>query len=153
VDVKGQKGYALISVLFIVSILLIIGTGILNITTTDAMMGKYFEDYTAAWYLAEAGLQKTLTMLKKNPDYSSPRWKAFLRKTHILGRGKYKVTISPVGVDTIKIDSVGKVNKAETSILAKVKVIVRYIEDEENPDIKERIVRIIVQSWAHDGPI
>ena len=151
--VKNQKGSVLITVLFAMTILMILGTAMINIVTTDAMMGSYFKDYTAAYYLSEAGLEKTLIMLKQDPDYTNARWKAFLGKSHSLGDGEYLVNISPTGSNTISIHSTGSVKNAKTSIMAKVKVMVEYIEGEEDPDLNERIVHVDVQSWAYDGPI
>lgn len=153
--VKGvfcERGTALIIVLFLVSILMVLAMAILNISTTEVLMGNYFKDYTAAYYMAEGGLQKTLSMLKEYPDYTSPRWKKYLGKNHPLGGGSFRVILSRISANMINIESHGQVNKAKFLIRAKVKVMIEQIEDEGDPNRKEDIVHIKVISWSYYGP-
>ena len=143
----GKKGYSLVIVLFVSTIALMLCTSILNISTSEYIMGCYVRDYTKAYYLAEGGIQKALSHLKQNPDYRpNNNWQA-------LGEGHYKITISPKqGTDSIKITSSGRVNKAEVSIIVTADVYIE-IDEEVYPDPPHRNVEIRVLSWEYEGPI
>ncbi len=144
---KGKKGYSLVIVLFVSTIILLLGTAILNMSTSEYLMGCYMRDYTMAYYLAEAGVQKTLSVLKENPDYRpSINWQA-------LGEGHYKIKITPKqGTDSMIINSSGKVNKAEVSIIVTAVVYIE-IDEEMYPEPPHRNVEVQVLSWYHEGPI
>ncbi|NLZ53758.1 MAG: hypothetical protein GX892_11565, partial [Thermoanaerobacteraceae bacterium] len=111
---RGNKGFSLVIVLFVTTIILILGTALLNMSTSEYLMGCYARDYTAAYYLAEGGIQEALSILKENPDYRCKTgWQA-------LGEGRYKIhVLQEPGSNAVIVASTGKVNKAE--VLIKVK--------------------------------
>lgn len=148
-----KKGYSLVIVLFVAAIILLLGSGVLNISTGEFLIGNYVKDYTTAYYLAESGLQKALSLLKQNPYYEeSATWLMFLGNRHSLGEGYYRVNMKRVGVDLIEINSSGKVNKAETSLKARVYLNIE-IDEEIYPEPPHRNVHIKVISWEFLGPI
>ncbi len=116
-----EKGSALLVVIFTMSILLIIGLAILEMITNETLMASYLADQTKACYLAEAGIQETLAMLKQNPNYkNSSIWFDFLSKSHTLGDGFYKISIEDLGKGCVKISSLANVRKAKAEIQAEV---------------------------------
>ena len=133
----GKRGFSLVIVLFVSTIILLLGTAILNMSTSEFLMGRYFRDHTTAYYLAEGGLQKALAILKQNPNYKGNS------TFHPLGEGYYKINISPYGDGIVEITSTGKVNKAEVSILAEVSLTTE-IEGE---------VQLDILNWEYEGPI
>ena len=143
----GKNGYSLVIVIFVSTIVLLLGTAILNMSTSEYLMGCYVRDYTKAYYLAEAGVQKALSVLKENPDYRpNTNWQ-------VLEEGHYKIKISPKQeTDSLTITSSGKVNKAEVSIIVTADLYIE-IDEEAYPDPPHRNVEIQVLSWYHEGPI
>ena len=63
----GSRGVTLVVVIFVTTIVLLLGTALINMSTNEYLMGSYARDYTAAYYLAESGIQKALAILKDNP--------------------------------------------------------------------------------------
>lgn len=143
----SNKGISLVIVLFVTTIVLLLGTAILNMSTSEYLMGSYARDYTTAYYLAEGGIQKALSILKENPDYRRETgWQA-------LGEGQYKIKVSQKsGTDSVIISSTGKVNKAEVLINVTADVYVE-IDEEANSDLSQINVQIQVLSWDYEGPI
>lgn len=116
-----QKGSILPMVIFITTLLLFIGISLLNISNQELSMGKYFRDTTEAYYLAEAGLQKALSLLKKDLNFKwGSEWKQFLSKSHSLGNGKYTVSVEDLGSNKVEITSTGYVDKAKQQITAEI---------------------------------
>jgi Tfp pilus assembly protein PilX len=144
---RGKKGYSLVIVLFVSTIILMLGTAIVNMSTSEYMMGSYVRDYTMAYYLAEGGVQKALLLLKENPEYrANTNWQG-------LGEGHYKIIISSKqGTDSIVINSSGRVNKAEVSISVTADLHIE-IDEEEYPDPPHLNVEIQILSWDYKGPI
>lgn len=142
-----KKGYSLVIVLFVSTIILLLGTGILNMSTNEYLMSCYARDYTVAYYLAEGGVQKALSVLKENPDYRpNTGWQA-------LGEGHYKIKVSPKsGTDSVIITSSGKVNKAEVFMSVTADLYIE-IDEEVYPEPPHRNVEIRISSWNYDGPI
>jgi len=141
----GNKGISLVIVLFVTTIILLLGTAILNMSTSEYLMGCYARDYTAAYYLAEGGIQKALSILKENPDYRGETgWQT-------LGEGYYKSKVSQEsGNDFIIVASTGKVNKAEVLINVRADVHVE-IDEEEDSNPPQVNVQIHVLSWDCKG--
>lgn len=145
--VTDNRGYALIVVLFVSTIIFILGVASLNMSTSEYLMGCYTRDYTMAYYLAEGGVQEALSILKENPAYKpGTNW-------NTMGEGQYKVKISSKqGDDSILITSTGKVRKAEVVLNVNAKLYIE-IDEEVYPDPPHRNVEIQILSWCHEGPI
>jgi len=103
------------------AILMFIGVYLLNFSTTELMIGDYYRDATEAYYLAEAGLQKALSLLKEDLNYRlGSKWYQFLSRSHPLGQGTYKVSLQDQGSNKVMITSTGYVDKANQQITALV---------------------------------
>ncbi|WP_422447052.1 DUF7305 domain-containing protein [Thermoanaerobacterium sp. DL9XJH110] len=112
---KSQEGAVLVAVLFAVLVLMLLAVGILEMATGETKTASYYRDSTKAHYLAEAGIQKTLSMLKENPDYKAGAvWRGFLGKSHALGDGSYSVDITKLDFDTLEIRSTGFAGKSKS---------------------------------------
>ena len=141
----GSRGVTLVVVIFVTTIVLLLGTALINMSTNEYLMGSYARDYTAAYYLAEGGIQKALAILKDNPYYRGEMsWQT-------LGAGQYKIKVAPeYGNYTVKIESTGKVNKAEVLLTATAEVNVEIDEtDPQNPQVN---IEIRVVNWDYKGP-
>jgi len=145
--VSDNRGISLVIVIFVTTIALLLGTAILNMSTSEYLMVSYARDYTAACYLAEGGIQKGLSILKENPDYRGETgWQR-------LGEGQYKIKVSQEpGTNMVTVESTGKINEAEVLISVKAEVHVE-VDEESNFDPPQAIVQIHVLSWDYEGPI
>ncbi len=142
-----NKGISLVIVLFISSIILLVGTSMLNIFTNEYIMVYNARDYTAAYYLAEGGVQKGLSILKEQPGFRGETpWQS-------MGEGQYKIRVSQDGpTDNVIITSTGRVKEAEVLLRVRAHVHVETNEESE-PDVPETSVQIQVLSWEYEGPI
>ncbi len=143
----NKKGYALVTVLFVSTIILMLGMAIANMSTSEYIMGYHVRDYTQAYYLAEAGIQEMLSILKENPEYRpGTNWRK-------LGKGDYKITFSAKeGNGSIVITSLGRVNKAEVSMSVTANLFIE-IDEEKYPEPPHENIEIYVSSWECKGPI
>lgn len=145
---KSQQGYVLVVTLFIAMVLFLLGTVLLTLANGELKLTSYFRDTTNAYYIAEGGLQKALSMLYENPNYNS--WGSFLNKYHKLGSGKYKVTIQQLDSDTLKIICIGKSGKSQKELFTNAKII--YLnddsQDEDSPKEDTAQFKIEVISWG-----
>ena len=142
----GNKGVSLVVVLFVTTIVMLLGTALLNMSANEYLMGSYARDYTAAYYLAEAGIQWAIANLKENPDYrGDSAWKN-------MGEGQYRTKVTrEYGSDFVNIESSGKVNKAEVSINLRAEVYVE-IDEEAESDPPQVHTHIQVLNWEYRGP-
>ena len=146
IAVRNNSGYALVIVLFVCAITTTLAISLLNVASSEYMMGCYARDYTMAYYLAEAGVQEALSALKNDPYYrGANNWKA-------LGEGRYKTKIASKGTDSLTVTSTGKVRKAEAALTVYVDL---YIETDPEiyPDPPYMNTEIRVTSWDFYGPI
>lgn len=142
----NNKGYALVVVLFVCAIITTLGASLLNVASSEYIMGCYARDYTLAYYLAEGGVQEVLSILKNDPYYrGGESWKN-------LGEGRYKTKIASKGSESLTITSTGKVRKAEAVLTVYVDL---YIETDPEiyPDPPYMNTEIKVTSWDFYGPI
>jgi len=141
----SNKGISLVIVLFVTTIVMLLGTVLLNMSTSEYLMGSYARDYTAAYYLAEGGIQKALVILKENPDYRGESgWQN-------LDTGQFKFKVSTENGEMVKIASTGKANKAEVLINVTAQVNVE-IDEEADVDPPPVNVKIQVVNWDYAGP-
>lgn len=119
--IKREGGAILVIVLFVISIVMLVCIAFLDMSTSEVLMGDYFKDSVQAFYIADGGLQKTLSMLKTDPNFSKgDQWARFLNTSHELGAGSYTISIDEIGNGKIKILSVGTVHKSVVHIEAEV---------------------------------
>lgn len=147
VDAKGRpRGYALVAVLLVTSILFFIGAGAFRMIQSETLMTDSYSDSVAAYYLAEGGVQRTLWMLRRDPSFGSDKkWRTFP-----LGEGTYMVQIVPGEDDIINITVQGSFRKTKVQLAARAKVFVEILEPEE-PEYGEPRECVQVQLvWFED---
>lgn len=67
---KNQKGYALITLLFFMTISLTIITGVVIVVLNNATATTSVEQRTIAYYAAESGAENALLRLIRDPNYT-----------------------------------------------------------------------------------
>jgi len=118
---EPQRGSVLLTVIFVMTILMLVGGYLLNFSSTELMIGDYYRDATEAYYLAEAGLQKALSLLKEDLNYKwGSRWLQFLSRSHPLGNGTFRVSLQDLGSNRVMITSTGYVGNVNQQITAEV---------------------------------
>lgn len=109
-NIKNNKGTALVMVMMVILILLVLGTAVLSITINEYRMAKAFRDDVAAYYLAEAGLEKAIyhiaRMKEIYPDQlSTEKWEMGEEDEDLLKpgtRGIFIVTVENIYlIDTV----------------------------------------------------
>ena len=141
-----QRGNSLVIVLFVTTMAMLLGCALLNMSTGEYLMGVYSGDYTAAIYLAEGGIQWALALLKENPGYrGESTWQE-------LGEGQFRIKVlQEYGNDLIKIESTGRVTKAEVLVNATVEVRIEFDEEAGPGQASDDLIKVI--SWNFRGPI
>jgi len=103
----NQKGMALLTTLIFVFILVTFAIALLIMTSNDTKLSALQRDSTKAFYIAEAGIEKTLYDLKK--DYESDQnWDGYTSSEVSFGEGTYTVTLSNLSSNNVTIKSKGK---------------------------------------------
>ena len=151
---RCQRGFSVVAVLLVSSILFFLGAGALRMIHRETLMVGNIRDSVTAYYLAEGAVQRTLSMLKEDPDYEAPgEWETFLSKTHRLGEGTYRVKIMAGSDDAIKITANAAVRKAKVELQARAKA---FVENQEPEDPMEgepwEEVRIQLVDWKDSSP-
>ena len=121
----NQKGMALLTTLIFIFILVTFAVALLTMTSNDNKLSALQRDSTKAFYIAEAGVERTLYNL--NEDYKSSKdWsddgvingivldngKLFVEVD--FGEGKYTVTLEDICPNSVTIKSKGKHNNKST---------------------------------------
>jgi hypothetical protein len=157
-NVTSQNGMALLATLIFVFILTTFGIALLTMTRNDIKLSVLQEESTKAFYLADAGVERGINWLEKQPTPPSPEDlpPANLDGIHVfeeLDTGQYRVNLyidtdEEITVAGYTIDSEGWVHRADGSELKKnIKTLVSitnfaqyaYFSDKEsfptNPNI------------------
>ena len=115
---SNQSGMALLTTLIFVFILVTFGVALLAMTSNDIKLSALQRDSTKAFYIAEAGIQRSIKELKDDFD-----WRVGFNNWS-LGDGNCTVVVKGFdeGDETIpeyqvRIISTGKVNKPEREII------------------------------------
>jgi len=113
----NQKGMALLTTLIFVFILVTFAVALLTMTSNDTKLSALQRDSTKAFYIAEAGIEKTLYILKK--DYESDQdWdngiNGYTPDEVSFGEGTYTVTLDIKSSNNVTIKSKGKHNNKPT---------------------------------------
>jgi len=92
---ENEKGIVLVIVMMIISILLLIGTTSIMSSNTELKMAANFKTATQAFYLAEAGIERTAAYLNTVTDIDSVLTTGTLYGgSQSLGAGAYSVVIA-----------------------------------------------------------
>ncbi|MCG0275937.1 MAG: hypothetical protein L5655_07180 [Thermosediminibacteraceae bacterium] len=130
---KKNSGFALVSTFFVISLLFLVGIIVLDMMTAELKKTAYFRDSAVSYYLAEAGIQKSLAALKKDPNYSPGGGEN-------LGDGVFEVFVEKISPHKLKVTSQGRAGRARDTI----SVVVEIFGGEKGTEIK-------VISWERQG--
>jgi len=127
---SGAGGLFVITVVFIVLLLALLGGSFSLLSSTELNMAVNYRDGIAALYLAEAGAKRALVELSYNLEWkpSNPYYE---------GKGHY--SLDPVGLPTT-IVATGTVNKAVRKVVIRVTIA---------PDLESSIQKITINSWNY----
>jgi len=141
---KGPKGFALVAVLFCVSILLFLGAASVRLTRSERIMASDYADYVAAYYIAEGGMHRTFGMLQEDPKFGSDKkWRTFP-----LGEGSYKVQVTPESGGKVSVTVQGFYANAKTELAAKALVESKSPEEPgEEATIQVTLVEFSDHTW------
>ncbi|ADL08869.1 PilX N-terminal domain-containing pilus assembly protein [Thermosediminibacter oceani] len=128
-----QAGLVLITVVFVVSVLSLLGVAILEMMTAELKKAAYFKESAKAYYLAEAGIHKTLTALKKDPDHRP-------NGAESLGDGSFEVSVEEISPGRLKVTSQGAAGRAKEKLTVTVEVVAGKEE-----------INLKVISWKQEG--
>lgn len=139
-SVRGNRGYAALAVLLAAALMLMVGAALLRNIYSEAALLKNHEEWVTAYYLAEAGLYRTLGTLQRDPDFGADQsWRSFS-----LGGGSYRVKVIPDSQDTVKINLQGIYGKAKVDLTATA-----FIERPADPDAgKAQVILVDFQGVA-----
>lgn len=130
---KSEKAFALINVIFAASLLLLIGVMVIDIMSSEFKKASYLKNESIAYYMAEAGAQKALALLKKDPSCQAGG-------SESLGDGHFEVSIEKISPGRLKVVSRGYARRAKEAL----SVVVEVAET-------ERGVELNVISWGREG--
>jgi len=114
----NQKGMALLTTLIFVFVLVTLAVALLTMTSNDTKLSALQRDSTKAFYIAEAGIEKTLYILKK--EYESDQdWSDGISgytpgEVVSFGEGTCTVTLDIKSSNNVTIKSKGKHNNRPT---------------------------------------
>ena len=113
----NQKGMALLTTLIFVFVLVTLAVALLTMTSNDTKLSALQRDSTKAFYIAEAGIEKTLYILKN--DYESDQdWNTGITehtsKPGDFDEGTYTVYLSNLSSNNVTIKSKGVVYNKST---------------------------------------
>jgi len=117
----NQKGMVLLTTLIFVFLLVTFGVSLLTMTSNDIKLSTLQRDSTQAFYLAEAGIQRSIKELKN--DFA---WRGGFTD-EFLGSGTYTVVIEDSNDDPsipsnqVRVTSTGKVANSVRKIETFVK--------------------------------
>ena len=115
---SNQKGMALLTTLIFVFILVTFAVSLLIMTSNDTRLSALQRDSTKAFFIAEAGIERTLYNLKEDFEISRDWNDNFVEGTLYdeidFGDGKYTVYLSNLTSNTVTVKSKGVVYNKST---------------------------------------
>jgi len=118
---SNEKGMALLTTLIFIFILVTFAVALLTMTSNDTKLSALQRDSTKAFYIAEAGIERTLYDLQEdyNTDQnwvgdsinSQPFVDGKLYDEVDFGEGTYTVTLLNISSNSVIIKSKGKYNR------------------------------------------
>lgn len=111
-----KKGQVLVAVVMVVMILSILGLSFLNMSGLESLLSRRQNFYLKALNIAEAGLERAMWKLTKEPNWRSG-W-----NNVIFGDGYYNVSLANQSDGTILITSTGYYRNISKTVKAKVNV-------------------------------
>lgn len=112
-----RKGFVLPAVIILMIFITILGIGVLELGTMENIQAIKAKNRTKAFYLAEAGGQKAMSVLSSEDWTDDPFWGT----SHQLGDGTFTV-MKPVNADTTTVRSTGVVKDQEQTISLTVRM-------------------------------
>lgn len=134
----NKRGFALLFVLNVVSILLLISISYITVTSNELRMAVRTHDSMQAYYLAEAGIAKTIYMFKSNNTVRSVNDASFVG----VPGGSYKASVERVGNTrpyTYMIKSKGRYHNIEKEIDLTIREVplTRYLTFVDNERVTD----------------
>ena len=114
---ENESGMVLVIVLMIMTATVLLGAASMAIVQTDVRVSGNYRDTKAAFFAAEAGVERSVTALRANPD-----WNLGFDKTSLANGGKYEVQVESPTNWRRKITSVGYYRKSVRKIEVLVNV-------------------------------
>ncbi|RKL64240.1 hypothetical protein DXT63_02480 [Thermoanaerobacteraceae bacterium SP2] len=119
---NNNKGSALVMVMMYALILTILGTSVLAITMNEYRMEKAYRDSVAAYYLAEAGLEKAIYNIAEmeniSTDLSFQIWEMDAGDQDLLKPGSHgNYTVS---VENVQLDDIIYVDEQQTVVYKRI---------------------------------
>jgi hypothetical protein len=110
---SNQKGFALLTTLIFVFILVSLGVALLTMTSNDSKLSTLQKESTRAFYLAETGIEKALWYINFSPDNTAGLdWRTESYKEGSLEEYfDVVVATNPTDSDKISFISTGRVDK------------------------------------------
>ncbi len=121
-----EGGFVLIIILFSMSILMLLGSSLLNYTQQEVNIAYNLEENVRALYAAEAGIELALATIYEDYTYKS-------QGTVIeedIGQGHFRVSLGRLQGDKRLVTSRGQAGRASHRITVEVEIEVEEIEVE-----------------------
>jgi PilX N-terminal len=105
--IRNEDGMVLVVVLMILMATVMLGMGSLMVASTDIKISGNYKESASAFYAAEAGVERALTDLRNDLD-----WTAGYAYTSLPNAAQYKVDFSVMAGKEKRILSTGKLGRA-----------------------------------------
>ena len=129
----NEKGSTVVLVTFAMMIVFLLGTALVNTSRVEFLTSQNYADEVKAYYIAEAGMEKALAMLRMDQSLLKEIVSMNVGSSKILpvgedfGEGSFrevpvKVTEKSDSFCTIELESVGNLKRAERKVLVQAKI-------------------------------
>jgi len=138
-SVCNQKGSVLLLIVFLIFFLALFVISISDLTTTDFQIARNNKLLTMAFYVAEAGIERSIYKLRQNNSWSA----GFNQVQFPTGENSYyTVTVTNPSSVFVTLDSTGTVqDDFKRRIIVKLKVLPTSVP-----------YPIIINSWEEAAP-
>lgn len=124
---NGERGSALVMVLAIITAVLLVGSALFTLGTSEADIVEYTVDSAKAFYLAEAGQERARSFMEDLSQKAPPSYPASAAlDDEMLGGGEYDVAITKVAgaypwLVEYEIVSTGEVDGAMSTVTTRIR--------------------------------
>jgi hypothetical protein len=118
-----EEGSALIFTLLGITVLIVISTALMTMVQLENQMANYQYRDSAAFYLAESGLQLSLSYLGQNPDFRGTLPMDICPTEVLTEKSRLTVTVAPKGDNLVEVTSVGEHKAVRCSLKADIWVV------------------------------
>ena len=115
--IKNQKGFALILVIMVMSVLMILGTALLSLSLSEAKNSYREANQMKVHYIAQAGVNTVAKYIINNPTTVQVLITNGTQFTGNIGDGSFITTVTGNPSSSIKITSVGKIGTTNSETL------------------------------------